>query len=92
MKKILKKDYSIINNVTMKNVIRPAVRECNYFIKNNEFKNFDNLNNRARHFTIKLIKKRCLEKKITKHDYIIKWYEEYFNKPKAERNKGRKTQ
>ena len=59
----------------------------NYFIKNNEFKNFDNLNNRARHFTIKLIKKQCLEKKITKHDYIIKWYEEYFNKPKAEKIK-----
>ena len=40
MKKILKKDYSIIDDVTMKNVIKPAVRECNYFMKNDEFKNF----------------------------------------------------
>ena len=87
MKKIRKNELGIIDATTMKNVIKPALRECNYFMKNNEFKNFDNFNNRTRHFTIRLIKKQCLEKKITKHDYIIKWYEEYFDKPKAEREK-----
>ena len=75
----MKKEHTALN--INKNIIKPAVKECNYFLKHNSFKNFDNLvNDRARHFTIQLIKNKCAAENITKHDYLIKWYENVFER------------
>ena len=67
---------SDLNNVIDKhvndNIIKPATRECNYFMKHGKFKNFDKLyNKRARNFTLTLIKKKCKELNITEYDEII---------------------
>ena len=60
-----------------KNIVRPATREANYFLKYGKFKNIDRLpNKRAREFTLSLIKKQCELRKITEYDDLIKRKEE----------------
>jgi len=70
------------DEIVMKNVIRPANREHNYFMKYGKFKNFDNLpNKRAKFFTLQLIKQSCAKHNITEHDDLFKQkeIEEGFN-------------
>jgi len=63
----------MIDEIAMKNVIRPANRERNYFMKYGKFKNFDSLvNNRAKIFTLALIKQSCAKHNITEHYDLIK--------------------
>ena len=61
------------DETAMKNIVRPANREANYFMKYGKFKNFDSLvNKRAKNFTLWLIKQRCEKDQITEHDDLIK--------------------
>ena len=63
---------SVIDKHVNDNIIKPATRECNYFMKHGKFKNFDKLyNKRARDFTLTLIKKQCEKLNITEYDEII---------------------
>ncbi len=62
----------MIDEIAMKNVIRPANRERNTY-EYGKFKNFDSLvNNRAKIFTLALIKQSCAKHNITEHDDLIK--------------------
>jgi hypothetical protein len=62
-----------LTDMVKENIVKPANRESNYFMKYDKFKNFDNLvNKRAKWFTLLLIKQQLKKYKITKHDDLIK--------------------
>jgi hypothetical protein len=62
----------MVDEMAMKNVVKPANREANYFMKYGKFKNFDSLpNNRSRWFTLQLIKRQCKKHNITEHDVLL---------------------
>lgn len=62
-----------LTDMTRENIVKPANREANYFMKYDKFKNYNKLvNKRAKYFTLLLIKKRLKKHEITEHDDLIK--------------------